>query len=203
MGKYARTIEELRRKAVLFWPRELLEREASVSILPLLIKTQDKFLSVLKLADSGPEAWKKLVDVSEEMKGNLFLKHLMVLSDLGRETLSKFMPLEDYFDNGQMSYVWHERKYLYRFSAMLGRKTLSNDVLSINGEDLIKGHVLDAKMEDMIMLLLHGGSSIGDTLPEKEKNKCLIGSLIGLTDELENFVKQNYIRVSQQMTGAT
>ncbi len=203
MRKYVRTLDELRKKAVLFWPRELLEREASVSILPLLLKTQDKFLSVLKLADSGPEAWKRLVDVSDEMKGNLFLKHLMILSDLGRETLSKFMPLEKYFEDGQMNYIWREKSHPYQFKAMLGRKTLSNAVLSIDARDLIEGQRLNDKMEDMIMLLLHGASSVGDTLPDKEKNKCMIGSLIGRSDELETFVRQNYIRVSQQMTGAT
>ena len=60
MSKYARTLAELKEKAVLFWPREILEREASVSILPLLLKTQEKFISILNLSDSSPDSWKKL-----------------------------------------------------------------------------------------------------------------------------------------------
>ena len=101
MSKYARSLESLREKAVLFWPQEIIEKEASVSILPLLLKTQDKFISILNLADASPEAWKKLVDVSPEMKGNLFLKHLMVLSDLGGEALNKLPPLTSYFPDGK------------------------------------------------------------------------------------------------------
>ena len=75
MSKHTRTLAEFKKRAVLFWPRELLEREASVSALPLLLKTQDKFISILNLSDSTPDSWKKLVDVSDEIKGNLFLKH--------------------------------------------------------------------------------------------------------------------------------
>ncbi len=72
MPKFARSLEELRKKAVLFWPQEIVEREASLSILPLLLKTQEKFISILNLADASPDAWKKLVDISEELKGISF-----------------------------------------------------------------------------------------------------------------------------------
>ncbi len=58
-------------------------------------------------------------------------------------------------------------------------------------------------MEDVIMLLLYGASSITNTFPENEKDKCIIGSLLGKPDELNNFVKQNYLRVSRQLGGAT
>lgn len=53
------------------------------------------------------------------------------------------------------------------------------------------------------MLLLHGATSLGDTLPDALKEKCLVGSLIGRPDELSKFVKQNYIRISRQLGGAT
>jgi len=75
MSKYARTLAELKEKAVLFWPPEILEREASVSILPILLNTQEKFISILNLSDSSPDSWKKVVDVSDEIKGNLFLNN--------------------------------------------------------------------------------------------------------------------------------
>jgi hypothetical protein len=58
-------------------------------------------------------------------------------------------------------------------------------------------------MEDVVMLLLHGASSIGDSLPSKVKDSCMLGSLIGEPDELEKFVKQSYIRISSQLRGAT
>jgi hypothetical protein len=111
MPRHARTLAELKEKAVLFWPREIIEREAAASILPLLLKTQDKFISILNLSDSAPDSWKKLVDVSDELKDNLFLKHLMVLSDLGGEALNKLPPLKKYFKGGKIIYVWREKKY--------------------------------------------------------------------------------------------
>jgi hypothetical protein len=203
MGKYARTLSELKENAVLFWPKEIIEREASASVLPLLLKTQDKFISVLNLSDSGPESWKKLVDISEEMKGNLFLKHLMVLSDLGGEALNKLPPLKKYFKGGKMSYVWREKNYMYQFKIIQEKGSLTNSALRVDGKRLIKNYTLEPKMEDVIMLLLHGAASIGDTLPEDVKNKCMVGSLIGEPDELEKFVRRNYIRISRQLGGAT
>jgi hypothetical protein len=75
--------------------------------------------------------------------------------------------------------------------------------LHTDGKGLLKGYVLNAKMEDVIMLLLHGASSIGDILPSDVKSKCVIGSLIGEPEELEKLVKQSYIRISRQIGGAT
>ncbi|HWN08872.1 MAG TPA: hypothetical protein VNO50_06270 [Pyrinomonadaceae bacterium] len=202
MPKYARTLDELKGKAVLHWPNELIEREASISVLPLLLKTQDKFISILNLSDSSPDSWKKFVDVSE-VKGNLFLKHLMVLSDLGGEALNKYPPFSVYFPDGRMNYVWREKNYEYELKVIQNDVSLTNSALRVDGKRLIVGFPLDAKMEDVIMLLLHGGSSVGDTLPESFKNKCEIGTLIGDPEELEKFVKQSYIRISRQIGGAT
>jgi hypothetical protein len=193
----------LKKRAVLSWPKELLEREASISVLPTLLKTQDKFISVLNLCDSCPEAWKKCVDISQDMKGNVFLKHLMVLSDLGGEALNKLPPIERYFKDGQMNYVWREKRYSYQFKSILGNVRLTNSALRVDGKRLLKGYPLDSKMEDVIMILLHGAASIGDSLPQDVKDKCTIGSLIGQSEQLNKFVRQNYIRVSRQISGAT
>lgn len=203
MGSYARTLAELTDKAVLFWPPELIKREAAVSVLPLLVGTQDKFISVLNLSDAAPDAWKKLVDVSEQLKGNLFLKHLMVLSDFAGEAMSKLPPFEKYFKQGKMKYVWREKNYEYKFKVIHEKVSLSNSALRVDGKKLQKGYSITPKMEDVIMLLLHGASSIGDTFPEKEKEKCMVGSMLGMPEELEKFVKQSYIRISSQLRGAT
>ena len=203
MAKYARSLEELREKAVLFWPQEIVEKEASVSILPLLLKTQEKFISILNLADASPDSWKKLVDISEEMKGNLFLKHLMVLSDLGGEALNKLPPLKNYFRHGKMVYFWREKKYEYQFKLIHQKVPLANSSLGVDGKALLKGVSLNEKMEDVVMLLLYGAASIGGSLSEDIKSKCAIGSLIGNPEEIEKFVRQSYIRVSKQVAGAT
>jgi len=203
MTKYARTIDELAKHAVLFWPKELLERESAISVLPLLIQTQDKFISTLNLADSTPDSWKKLIDVSEELRGNLFLKHLMVLSDLGGEALNKLPPLTTYFSDGKMKYLWRGTPYEYQFKVVNRKTTLTNSALHVDGPNLLKGFTIDSKMEDVIMLLLHGASSTNDTLPDDVKSKCSIGMYIGYPTELDKFVKQSYIRISKQVSGAT
>ena len=203
MAKFARSLEELRKKAVLFWPQEIVEREASLSILPLLLKTQEKFISILNLADASPDAWKKLVDISEELKGNLFLKHLMVLSDLGGEALNKLPPLKNYFRNGKMVFFWREKKHEYSFKVIHQQIPLANSALKVDGKSLLKGAALNEKMEDVVMLLLFGAASVGNSLSEDIKSKCAIGSMIGNPEELEKFVKQSYIIVSKQVAGAT
>ena len=92
MGFYNRTLEELRRHAVLHWPDEILSSAEEASTLPLLLKTQDTFISILKVANKEPLSWRIAIDNSSQLSGSLFLKHLMVLSDLGGEALNK-LPL--------------------------------------------------------------------------------------------------------------
>ena len=75
MNTYTRTLSQLKEKAVLFLPPSLLEQADDVSVLPLLFKTQDEFLSILTLSDFLPDDWKKLIDISEEIQANIFLKH--------------------------------------------------------------------------------------------------------------------------------
>ena len=204
MGEFARTLTELKEKAVLFWPQEIIEREAAITVLPLLLNTQNKFISVLTLSDAGPEAWKRHIDSSPNMSANVFLKHLMVLTDLGGEALSKITPFDVYFPNGSMEYIWQQKTYRYQFKAFVGKKTrLSNVALRVDGKHLFMGYPLNEKMEDVIMLLLHGATSLQDSLALSIKEHCLVGSLIGQPDELQKFVQQNYIRISRQIGGAT
>ena len=115
MGKYNRTLEELRTQAVLHWPKHLLSDLAQVSPLHKLLATQDKFLGLLKIAGKHPMAWQELLPHSD-LPGNLFLKHLMILADLGGEALNKLTPLEDYFPGRVMKFAWNETKQHYTFS---------------------------------------------------------------------------------------
>lgn len=201
MSKYKRSLVELQEKAVLNWPKELLDKAGEASILPLLLKTQDKFISILTLADSEPESWQKLVDLSLDMPGNLFLKHLMVLSDLGGESLNKYPPITKYFKNNQMDYIWKTKKYSYQFKVVFKKVPLTNSSLKVDGKSLVKGFPLNDKMKDVVMLILYGATALNINLPDSEK--FMIGSLLGKSDEIQNFVKQNYIRVSRQISGAT
>lgn len=203
MGEYARNLSELKEKAVLFWPKDVLEKEAAASVLPLLLKTQDKFISLLNLSDAGPESWMSLLNHSVELRGNIFLKHLMVLTDLAGEALNKLTPFSKFFDSGIMNYVWQERNYSYQFTEVARKTNLTNTALRVNGKNLLKGYDLNAKMQDVAMLLIHGASAYGDSFPSDSKEKCMLGALIGQPVLLNDFVRQSYIRVSTQLRGAS
>ena len=46
---YPRTVEELKENAVIYWPSEIAEKERNSSIIPLLLATQDHFISVYSI----------------------------------------------------------------------------------------------------------------------------------------------------------
>lgn len=202
--KYRRTPEELKERASLFWPKELTGQEASSSVLPLLLETQDHFLSLLCVADAGPDAWKDALKTTGTLKPSIFLKHLMVLTDVGGELLKRLSPqMKSFFANGEMEYVWQGKYYRYKFRASLNSPKFSNKTLFIDSEGLLAERELDARMEDVAMLLLHGASVTNATLPEFIQEKCIIGGLIGQKEALERFIKQRYIVVSRIVGGAT
>jgi hypothetical protein len=201
MGEYNRTLEELRAKAVRFWPDELKQRAAAESVLPVLLETQEKFLSLLKIADAHPEAWIEALPLSK-LSGNLFLKHAMVLSDLGGEALNKIAPLKNYLNNGVLEYVWQSDSYTYHLSEGLRARSLTNSALKVDGANILKSVSLDAKMRDVLMLIFFGAQSVNNVLPSDIRSKCVLGGYIGLPAELEQFVRQSYIRISRQLGGA-
>ena len=64
MPNYTPNPDELRKHASLFWPKELLDREGLASIIPVLVGTQDKFISILDIADKSPESWRHVLTAS-------------------------------------------------------------------------------------------------------------------------------------------
>jgi hypothetical protein len=84
--------EILQQNALNFWPVELSEKEKKVSIIPQLITSQDKFISLLNIADATPFSWKNTIEQSKSLPANLFLKHLMVLSDMSSRHYTQEMP---------------------------------------------------------------------------------------------------------------
>lgn len=201
--EYARNLTELYKYASLFWPKELIDKEAAASVLPLLLKTQDKFISLLNFADARPDAWKEALKASA-MPSNLFLKHLMVLADFGGEKLKRIRPsLNKWYPEGIMKFFWKGEEHKYVFKAILSTKSLDNLSLGVDGEGLITERDLDNQMEDVAMLILHGGASTNSSLPDEIAEKCIIGGLIGQQEELNKFVHQRYILVSRITTGAT
>lgn len=197
-----RDIQDLENRALKFWPVEIAEMEKDSSIIPRLIETQDKFISLLNISDANPYKWKDTLSSSKTLSGNLFLKHLIVLSDIGGEKLMRFKKeLPGIFQN-EMDFLWDGKTFKYKFQTLSDSSTWNNNNLSVDGEGLIKFIELTSMMEDVCMLLLFGGSSINEKIPTDITEKCIIGTMLGKTEELETFVKQRYIWVSRITGGA-
>jgi hypothetical protein len=69
---YRRTVNELRRKTSLFWPKELSRKAFERSVIPLLLDTQDQFIAFLALPVHEIDTLLEFVDHSD-MSPNLFL----------------------------------------------------------------------------------------------------------------------------------
>ncbi len=197
-----RDIQELENRALKFWPAEIAEKEKDSSIIPKLIETQDKFISLLNISDANPYKWKDTLSSSKTLSGNLFLKHLIVLSDIGGEKLMRFKKELPGILKNEMNFLWDGKNFNYKFQTLSDSSTWNNKNLSVDGEGLIKSVELTPMMEDACMLLLFGGSAINEKIPADITEKCIIGTMLGKTEELETFVKQRYIWVSRITGGA-
>lgn len=203
MGHFNRTLEELRQHAVLHWPDEIISTAEEAGTLPLLLKTQDNFISILKVASKDPFSWLIALKNSSELNGSLFLKHLMILSDLGGEALNKLPPLSKYIPNNKLSFEWNGKPFSYELKEIGGKCTMTNSALSVDAKKLVKGNDLNDKGIDVCMLLLFGSILTNDSLPSEVKDRCILSEFLGKTDELDNFIKQRYLFVSKQTSGAT
>lgn len=199
-----RLYEDLKSQAVNFWPSELAEKEKVASIIPRLIKTQEKFISLLHVADSHPHAWKEILPKTTQLPANLFLKHLMILADIGGDPLKRLKTLlPSVFEQRIMSFTWQEKRYKYTFKTLGDKPAWSNKRLAVDGSGLADALDLTDTMEDVITLLMHGAASTNDELPQVIADKCIIGGLLGDKPRLDKFVRQRYIWVSGIIQGAT
>lgn len=198
-----KTIEELEQNACKYWPPEILEAVSKINPIPLLLKTQDKFLSILKCADATPLAWRDVLSNNSTLSANIFLKHLSVLSDIGGERLQRFAKdFSSIFPSGKFDFEWNGTQQTYCFSTKTPKWT--NPKLCIDKEKLLTPMPVSEEIQDVIMLLMWGGAIIDNTtLPEELMQKCTIGQMIGKPDELDNFVRQRYIFVSRITGGST
>ncbi|MCS6807004.1 MAG: restriction endonuclease [Acidobacteriota bacterium] len=199
---YRRTLEELEEVASKFWPAELSELEAKLSVIPLLLETQDQFISILSVKTPNLANLFSILEASS-LPANLFLKHLAILADFGGELLQRVSrEFEMLFPEGKLSYYWQGKPHSYIFRS-LPRPKFSNQNLHIDGRHLLEPHPLDDLKRDAIALLLFGSAYSGEHQKVAEAlAKCEIGDYLGKSDELANFVKQRYLWVSRITGGA-
>lgn len=200
--KYRRAVEALEKVASKFWPPELSEIEATLSIIPLLLKTQDQFISVISVEINELDNLFEIVEASA-LPANLFVKHLVILADYGGEMLARVSrEFAALFPDGKLNYLWKGQQRSYSFKAVPKRK-FKNKALKIDGKALLEPSPLNDLQKDAIALLLFG-SAYSD---ENQKvaatlAKCEIGEYLGRPQQLADFIKQRYIWVSRITGGA-
>ena len=74
-SNYRKTVEELRESASMFWPADLSQQEAELSIIPKLLETQEEFISILSVKVNDLNGLFQVIDAAT-LSGNMFLKHL-------------------------------------------------------------------------------------------------------------------------------
>lgn len=203
--KYNKNIDDLEKRAVMWWPDSLKKEASSLSVIPLLLDTQEDFIAILRLCDKGPLQIFDLIKAAE-FPANLFLKHLTVLADYGGETTQRLNKnfstvFSSEGDKKYLEAIFNGTKFRYDFRALPIKGTLNNKKLGIDGDSIITPTEMDDLKSDMIMLLLFGASALNAVGADLEK--CEISSLLGKGDDLEKYVRQKYIWVSRITGGAT
>lgn len=200
--RYQRTVEELEHVASKFWPAELAALEANLSVIPLLLKTQDQFLNIIGIETPSLENFFVILE-SSSLSANLFLKHLVILADFGGEMLQRVgREFSFLFPHGELRYIWRGELRTYSFKA-LPKAKLGNKSLRIDGPHLLIPTPLTDLQKDAIAILLFGSSISGDVQEiASALAKCEIGEYLGRPDELTTYVKQRYIWVSRITAGA-
>ena len=200
-----RSLDDLEANAVKFWPNSIAVQSQKISVIPRLIESQEKFIGILYVADSLPDAWMSVLKATSDMPGNLFLKHLMILTDVGGELLQRIRRnIEDFFPKHAMNFIWRGEEYFYQLQS-LGQegKKWTNTGLAVGGKELKEARRMTFEMQDVAMILLHGGTAINSGISENIFQKCCIGSMLGNKQQLDTFVRQRYIQVSRITGGAT
>lgn len=197
---YQRTVPELRKLASMFWPSELSEEAAKLSVIPILLETQDEFIAILSVPVPDLLHLFQVINAST-FSGNLFLKHLVILADFGGEQLQRVNSnFEMLFPSGKMEYIWNGEERTYSFQE-LPVPRLTNGRLSISSKRLLKERKLDKLLQDVAAILMFGSACTNEITAEV-LSKCAIGDYLGQPEKLEKFIKQRYIWVSRITMGS-
>lgn len=202
--RYERTIDELETHACKWWPKEVRDEAQKISILQTLLDTQEKFISILKLAKKEDKnSIFNLLDAAG-FSYNLFLKHLAILVDVGAEPLKRINAnFGSLFYNGVLTYDVGNGKEEYKFVKLPIKGELSNERMKIDSVENLTSNDADiALCKDVIMILVYGAASVKAST-RAILYKCTPYEYLGKDDVIDEFVRQNYIRVSRILGGKT
>lgn len=202
--KYVRTMSELEKYACIWWPKEIREYADKLSILQTLLDTQEKFISILKLANA--EDYNSIFDIikASGFSVKCFLKHLMILTDVGAEPLQRLNSnFNELFPDGCMTFSIRDKEYSYVFQSLPIKSKLSNVKMRVDTEkNMLSDKCDEALTKDIIMLLVYGGACVS-MKARAVLYRCIISDYLNDDDSIELFVRQNYIRVSRIIAGRT
>lgn len=195
-SKYRKSFEELEQAASKFWPSELSEMEAKLSIIPLLLETQEVFISIIGTGAPTLERLFTIVEASS-LPANLFLKHLVILADFGDKMLQEISEeAESLFPTGVIYYGRHGQDLRYTLRSLPHQK-FSNKALKLDYATLSNDDPLDDLQKDAIALLMYGkGYSDNNSRAAAALLKCKIGDYLGKFEAISRFVRQRYIWLS-------
>lgn len=206
MPNYAREIIALQSYASMWWPANLKDKNATINSIPRLLETQDDFISILQLSKKNPTQVFDLVEAAK-FPANLFLKHLVIISDYGAEPIEKLrknftniFTKRDQTGKPVMDYIWRGVNYQYAFESMPIKGKLDNKKLHIDDKGLQEDKIFDSLKRDMTMILLYAGTS--EVFEKAGLDICILGSILGDEVALEHHIKQRYIVVSRITAGA-
>jgi hypothetical protein len=197
---YQRNVEQLRAVASMFWPSEVSREEAEMSVIPVLLQTQDQFIAILSVQVANIEGFFGVLTAAT-LPISLFLKHLVVLADFGGEMLQRVnREFHGLFPEGRLEYIWNGNTHLYYFQN-LPINNLDNNRLGISGRRLAEEREFTTLDQDVIALLLLGSAATDENVANI-LSKCEISEYLGQPDKLDKLIKQRYIWVSR-ITGGS
>jgi len=202
--RYERTIDELEVRACKWWPKEVREEALKISVLQILLDSQEKFISIMKLADkTNPSSLFDLLDASR-FSYSMFLKHLVVLVDFGGEPLQRINKnFDEIFPDRTLIFNVGSDEIEYSFTNLPVLGVLNNKKMRIDTvENLTAAHTDISLFKDIIMLLMYGAAAT-DASTRAVLYKCTPYEYIGDDSKVEEFVRQNYIKVSRIIGGKT
>ncbi len=200
--RYLRSIKDLEKVGSKWWPKEVRDEAMKVSILQYLLDTQETFISILTIADRNkPEKLFDLIEASS-FEYHLFLKHLILLTDVGSEPIQRFnTSFKEIFPDGVLRFIVGEQEHCYQFTSLPIKGVPNNKKMQSDSLENLKKPCRNVELcQDMIMLLIFGAASTSPRTADV-LYKCNAYEYLGQKELVEKYVRQNYIRVSRIIAG--
>ena len=200
--RFLRSVKDLEKVGCKWWPKEVRDEAQKVSILQYLLDTQERFISLLTLADRDkPEKTFALLEASG-FEYHLFLKHLILLTDVGSEPIQRFnAAFKEIFPKGELEYVVNNKKKRYKFGKLPIKGTANNKRMQIDTVENLQKPCRDRELTKDLIMLLFFGSASAMASTRAILYKCSAHEYIGQEEMIKKFVRQNYIRVSRIVGG--